>query len=191
VVKQSAMRSKALRAGVGVAGAFVAFLLLIELLARWNVRREQEERAYLGDRLYSESGGRTRRPGHLYRRSARLDPLLESRLRRAGEGATGDLRRSPRLRTLALARRQIHTRRSPRRAAADAHRARCRAALDHRHPLFRCSRCRPLRRSVSRSGFEALPPRHPRLRQRAGGARTHLGDVAAGCGVLAAAGARP
>lgn len=45
------------RAVVGVGGAFVAFLLLIELLARWNVRREQQERAYLGDRLYAEVVG--------------------------------------------------------------------------------------------------------------------------------------
>jgi len=39
------------------AGIVVVFLLAVELLARWNVRREQQERAYLGDRLYADVGG--------------------------------------------------------------------------------------------------------------------------------------
>lgn len=40
----------------GIAGV-VLFILAIELLARWNVRREQRERAYLGDRLFADVVG--------------------------------------------------------------------------------------------------------------------------------------
>jgi hypothetical protein len=39
------------------AGTVVVFLLAVELLARWNVRREQQEREYLGDRLYADVVG--------------------------------------------------------------------------------------------------------------------------------------
>ena len=35
----------------------VVFLVAVELLARWNVRREQQERAYLGDRLFADVVG--------------------------------------------------------------------------------------------------------------------------------------
>lgn len=40
-----------------VAGVAVLFFLTIEVLARWNVRREQQKRAYLGDRLFAEVVG--------------------------------------------------------------------------------------------------------------------------------------
>lgn len=36
---------------------FVVLVLAVELLARWNVRREQQERAYLGDRLFADVVG--------------------------------------------------------------------------------------------------------------------------------------
>ena len=38
-------------------GGFVVLVLAIELLARWNVRREQKQRAYLGDRLFAQVVG--------------------------------------------------------------------------------------------------------------------------------------
>lgn len=40
-----------------VVATAAVFLLAIEMLARWNVRREQEARAYLGNRLYAEVVG--------------------------------------------------------------------------------------------------------------------------------------
>lgn len=40
-----------------VAGIAVVFVLAIEVLARWNVRREQQGRAYLGDRLFADVVG--------------------------------------------------------------------------------------------------------------------------------------
>ena len=40
-----------------IAATAAVFLLAIEVLARWNVRCEQDARAYLGDRLYAEVVG--------------------------------------------------------------------------------------------------------------------------------------
>ncbi|HEV7242049.1 MAG TPA: alpha/beta hydrolase [Thermoanaerobaculia bacterium] len=42
---------------VRVAGAVIVLTLAVEVLARWNVRREQQRRAYLGDRLFTEVVG--------------------------------------------------------------------------------------------------------------------------------------
>ena len=52
-MKGSKSRGIAMR----VAAGFVALVLAVELLARWNVRREQKERAHLGDRLFAEVVG--------------------------------------------------------------------------------------------------------------------------------------
>lgn len=50
-------RSKWRRVFAYLIGGFVVLALAIELLARWNVRHEQKERAYLGDRLFAEVAG--------------------------------------------------------------------------------------------------------------------------------------
>lgn len=39
------------------AGTLIVLALAVEILARWNVRREQHRRAYLSDRLYAEVVG--------------------------------------------------------------------------------------------------------------------------------------
>ena len=45
-----------------IAGVIALLALAIELLARWNVQREQRERAYLGDRLFAEVVGESGDP---------------------------------------------------------------------------------------------------------------------------------